>query len=67
MAAVDLTASLRRVGYYADSAELGEELLDRYIRVFGASHRETLWAATNIMNSRRVNNNLSGARDGEGP
>lgn len=63
MAAVDLTAALRRVGYYADSAELGEELLERYKRVFGAGHRETLWAATNIMNSRRVNNNLSGARD----
>jgi tetratricopeptide (TPR) repeat protein len=63
MVAVDLASSLRRVGYYSDAYDLGEDVLQRYIRMFGENHRETLWASTNIMNCRRTGNDLAGAQD----
>jgi tetratricopeptide (TPR) repeat protein len=63
MVAVDLASSLRRLGYYSDAYDLGEEVLQRYLRMFGENHRETLWASTNIMNCRRTGNDLTGAQD----
>jgi tetratricopeptide (TPR) repeat protein len=61
--AADLGVALRRAGYYADASEIGEEVLERCIVVRGAEHRETLRAATNVINDRRLVNNLVRAQE----
>jgi tetratricopeptide (TPR) repeat protein len=58
-----LSAALRRIGYYEDARELAEENLRRYQSLVGDEHRETLVAATNLINDRRVNDDLGGAQE----
>ncbi|HEX6524636.1 MAG TPA: FxSxx-COOH system tetratricopeptide repeat protein [Streptosporangiaceae bacterium] len=58
-----LSVALRRVGYYADARELSEENLQRYQSLVGDEHRETLLAATNLINDRRVTDDLVGAQE----
>jgi hypothetical protein len=58
-----LSAALRRLGYYQEARELAEENLQRYQSLVGEEHRETLVAATNLINDRRVTDDLAGAQD----
>ena len=58
----DLGVSLRRMGFYEEAAAHGEMILVRYIDVLGARHRDTLRAAINIINDRRLANKLSQAQ-----
>lgn len=62
MTAMDLGISLRRVGLYEDAAAQGEEVYERYVAILGAEHRETLRMAINLINDRRLVNDLGGAR-----
>ena len=61
--AADFGVSLRRVGYYDEAAVQGEEVLQRYQKILGEKNRDTLRAAINIINDRRITHNLSGAQD----
>jgi tetratricopeptide (TPR) repeat protein len=63
LAAADLGVSLRRVGFYTDATEVGEDVLRRCYEVRGEDHRETLRTATNLINDRRVVDDLAGAQD----
>jgi tetratricopeptide (TPR) repeat protein len=63
MVGVDLATALRRCGYYPEAAELGEDIIGRYHRMLGKQDRETLWAATLLMNVRRTNDDLAGAQE----
>jgi tetratricopeptide (TPR) repeat protein len=58
-----LSAGLRRVGYYQEARELAEENLRRYQSLVGEEHRETLVAGTNLINDRRVTDDLAAAQD----
>jgi hypothetical protein len=58
-----LSVALRRVGYYQDARDLAEENLRRYQSLVGEEHRETLVAATNLINDRRVTDDLAAAED----
>jgi tetratricopeptide (TPR) repeat protein len=60
---VGLAAALRRVGFYREAQELAEENLRRYQALVGDEHRETLVAATNLINDRRVVDDLVGAQE----
>jgi tetratricopeptide (TPR) repeat protein len=60
---VGLAAALRRVGYYREAWALAEENLRRYQALVGDEHRETLLAATNLINDRRVIDDLAGAQE----
>lgn len=59
----DFGVSLRRVGYYPEAAEQGEEVLQLYRKILGEQNRDTLRAAINIINDRRITNNLAGAQE----
>ena len=59
----DLSQALRRAGYYADARELGESNLTRYQALVGNEHREALVAATNLINYRRITDDLTGAQE----
>jgi len=63
LAAADLGVSLRRVGFYHDAARQGEATFDRHLAVLGEHHRQTLLVATNLINDRRLIDNLSGAQE----
>jgi len=58
----DLGVSLRRAGYRAEAAELGNTVLRRCVQIRGANHRETLRTATNVINDRRLVDDLTGAQ-----
>lgn len=58
----ELGLCLRRAGYYTDAAEHNETLLRRYIALFGEGHREYLSAAVNVINDRRLVDDLAGAQ-----
>ena len=60
---VGLAAALRRVGFYREARELAEENLRRYQALVSDEHRETLVAATNLINDRRVVDDLVGAQE----
>jgi tetratricopeptide (TPR) repeat protein len=60
---VGLAAALRRVGLYQEGWGLAEDNLRRYQALVGNEHRETLVAATNLINDRRVVNDLDGAQE----
>jgi Tetratricopeptide repeat/NB-ARC domain len=59
----DLSQALRRAGYYAEARELAENNLARYRALVGEEHRESLVAATNLINHRRVTDDLAGAQE----
>ena len=59
----DLCQALRRAGFYADARELGESNFVRYQALVGNEHREALVAATNLINYRRITDDLSGAQE----
>jgi hypothetical protein len=59
----DLSQALRRAGYYADARDVGESNLTRYQTLVGDEHRETLVAATNLINYRRITDDLAGAQE----
>lgn len=58
----DFGVSLRRMGYYAEAAEQGEMILRQYSEFLGSSHRDTLRAAINLINDRRLVNMLQAAQ-----
>ena len=60
---VGLAAALRRVGLYQEGWELAEENVRRYQALVGDEHREALVAATNLINDRRVVDDLDGAQE----
>lgn len=59
----DLAVSLRRAGYHAEAAEQSELVLRKCIDVRGERHRETLRTATNVINDRRLVDELASAQD----
>lgn len=61
--AIDLSVSLRRAGHYAEAREQGEECFTRHRSLVGARHRQTLAAATYLINDRRVTEDLAGAQE----
>lgn len=60
-ALLDLSASLRRAGYYPEARSLSEDVYRRYVEYAGEEHRATLVAATNLICDRRVVDDLAGA------
>jgi tetratricopeptide (TPR) repeat protein len=58
-----LSVALRRIGFYEEARELAEENLRRYQSLVGEDHRETLVAATNLINDRRVTDDLADAQE----
>lgn len=60
---VGLAAALRRIGLYQEGWELAEDNLRRYRALVGDEHREVLVAATNLINDRRVVDELGGAQE----
>lgn len=61
--AADFGVSLRRVGYYDEAAAQGEIVLARYNTVLGETNRDTLRAAINIINDRRLVDKLAEAQE----
>lgn len=59
----DLSQALRRAGYYVEAREFAESNLTRYQALVGDEHRESLVAATNLINHRRVTDDLAGAQE----
>lgn len=59
----DLSQALRRAGYYAEARDFAESNLTRYQALVGDEHRESLVAATNLINHRRVTDDLAGAQE----
>ena len=59
----DLSQALRRAGFYTDARDLGESILTRYQALAGNGHRESLVAATNLINYRRITDDLAGAQE----
>jgi tetratricopeptide (TPR) repeat protein len=58
-----LSVAIRRIGYYEEARGYAEETLRRYQALVGSEHRETLVAATNLINDRRVTDDLIGAQE----
>jgi tetratricopeptide (TPR) repeat protein len=58
----DFSVSLRRMGYYAEAVEQGEMIFRRYNEILGPTHRDTLRAAINLINDRRLTNQLDSAQ-----
>ncbi|MFI0353179.1 FxSxx-COOH system tetratricopeptide repeat protein [Actinomadura sp. 9N407] len=57
----DLAVSLRRLGHYAEARAQGEEAYQRHLSVFGPTHRQTLQVAVNLINDRRLAEDLPAA------
>jgi tetratricopeptide (TPR) repeat protein len=62
LVAADFGVSLRRMGYHSEAALQGEFALQRYTEVLGEDNRDRLRAATNVVNDRRIVDDLSGAQ-----
>jgi tetratricopeptide (TPR) repeat protein len=59
----ELSLCLRRVGQYADARRQGEDILERHHALIGQSHRQSLLAATYLINDRRFTGDLAGAAE----
>jgi hypothetical protein len=58
-----LSLSLRALGYYSEPHEIAEDIYARYVDQFGEDHRATLVAATNLICTRRLVDDLAGSTD----
>jgi tetratricopeptide (TPR) repeat protein len=61
--AADLGVSLRRSGYYRDAAREAETVFERHVALVGHDHRRSLQVAMNLINDRRLVDDLSGAQE----
>jgi tetratricopeptide (TPR) repeat protein len=59
----DLGVSLRRAGYYSEAAEQGEFVLRKSVEARPEKHRESLREATNVINDRRLADELAAAQE----
>lgn len=59
----DLSVTLRWVGLYDEARKVGEYNLELNRRVLGATHRQTLICAVNLVNARRLTFDLSAAME----
>lgn len=59
----ELSLALRRVGQYNDARREGEMILDRYHSLVGEDHRDSLLAATYLINDRRLTGDWTGAAE----
>ncbi|HEU5158111.1 MAG TPA: FxSxx-COOH system tetratricopeptide repeat protein [Streptosporangiaceae bacterium] len=58
---IDFSVALRYAGYYNEAFTQGAANLERHRSILGPDHRQTLQAATNLINDHRVNEDLTGA------
>lgn len=63
IASLDFGVSLRRAGYYQDALVQGTATLDRYHAMVGEDHRNSMVAATNLVNDLRLTGDLSKAHE----
>ncbi len=61
MVGAELSLCLRRVGQYEDARREGEMILERHHALLGENHRDSLLAATYLINDRRLTGDLEGA------
>jgi tetratricopeptide (TPR) repeat protein len=59
----ELGLSLRRVGQYENARRHGEEILERHHVLIGKDHRQSLLAATYLINDRRFTGDLPAAAE----
>lgn len=59
---LDMVVALRRAGFYQEARGEGEMVLTRHINTLGAEHRQTMTVATNLINDRRLTDDLDGAQ-----
>jgi tetratricopeptide (TPR) repeat protein len=60
---IDFSVALRYVGYYKEALTQGASSLERHRAILGPEHRQTLQAATNLINDHRLNEDLAGAQE----
>jgi len=55
----DLSVTRRKIGQIEQALDMAEDILDRYEATFGERHPDTLAAATNVGNARRVSGDIT--------
>jgi tetratricopeptide (TPR) repeat protein len=63
LVAVDFSVALRTTGYYKEAFTQAAGNLERHRSILGPDHRQTLQAATNLINDHRLNEDLAGAQE----